>query len=408
MPINLSDASKGAVQRLAAAFASDSQGEVAEALEQTFADYHAQIASDLADQFRAAVASNDAAVLAQRGFRSLTGEEARWYQRAIDALSGPDPKQAFSTIAASDDAAIPTTVIDQVLEDITVEHPLLAAIRLTNTKTLTRWIVSEQDQQMAAWGELESEVVKEIVGAYKVKEIGQNKLSCFACLSIDMLKLGPTFMDAYLRTSLGEAMACALEAAIIDGKGVKGEPVGLMREVGDDVEVNQTTGYPAKAAVAVTDFEPASYGALVAGLAKDDKGRDKKTIASLTLVCNTTDYLTKVMPATTVRRPEGTYANDIFPVPTRVLQSDVVPEGKAVLALLDEYQMFVGGNRGIEYSDEYKFLEDQRVFKTVMYANGVAKYKTTATVLDISGLEPAFYTVKVAQGGAAKMSAKKS
>ena len=70
-------------------------------------------------------------------------------------------------------------------------------------------------------------------------------------------------------------------------------------------------------------------------------------------------------------------------------------DGKAILALLGEYDMFVGGDRGIEYSDDFKFLDDQRVFKVVTYANGIAYDDTTALVLDLSKLEPQYLNVTV-------------
>ena len=57
--------------------------------------------------------------------------------------------------------------------------------------------------------------------------------------------------------------------------------------------------------------------------------------------------------------------------------------------------MFVGGDRGIEYSDDFKFLDDQRVFKVVTYANGIAYDDTTALVLDLSKLEPQYLNVTV-------------
>jgi hypothetical protein len=71
-----------------------------------------------------------------------------------------------------------------------------------------------------------------------------------------------------------------------------------------------------------------------------------------------------------------------------------VTDGEAVLALLGEYDLFAGGDRGIEFSDEVKFIEDQRAFKTVLYAFGKAYDNTSALLLNISNLDPAYITVK--------------
>lgn len=401
MPINLESAPKDSIKRLAAAFATDDGEQVEEALAETFGEVRDGLAAELAERFRQA--DGDRAALSARGFRQLTAAETRYYERFIDAMRSSNPREAFLTMANSDDAALPTTVIEDVLGKVRTDHPLLAAVKTVNTRTLTRWVKAKHTEQLAAWGELDSEVTKEITGAFEVVDLGQGKLSCFAVLSMDMLELGPTFVDAYVREAMAEAMGAALEAAVVNGSGIKGEPVGMMRSVKANVSVNQTTGYPAKTAKKVTDLSPASYGALVAGLVKDESGRRKRSgaLSSLAIVCNSEDYLTKVMPATTVLATNGGYVNGLFPVPTKVVQSEAVPAGKAVLGLLDEYSLFVGGNRGLQYSDEYKFLEDQRIFKMVQYANGRAEDDTSFVVLDISGIDPAYITVKAKTDAAA-------
>ena len=133
----------------------------------------------------------------------------------------------------------------------------------------------------------------------------------------------------------------------------------------------------------------------MAQLAKDERGHVKQSVAGLTLVCNLVDYLTKVMPATTLLNTEGRYVNDLFPVPTRVVTAEVISEGEALLILPDEYDLLVAGNRGIEYSDEVKFFEDQRAAKLVTYAFGKAYDNTSSILLDISKLDPAYITVAV-------------
>ena len=56
----------------------------------------------------------------------------------------------------------------------------------------------------------------------------------------------------------------------------------------------------------------------------------------------------------------------------------------------------MGGNKNgvIEVSDEYKFLEDQTCFKIKQHGTGRALDNTSALLLDISGLEPAYIVVK--------------
>lgn len=393
MTIALNDASTNASKQLMAAFAGDNP----EAIEEALVSFQQSIADDLAVQYKEAVAAGDRAVLAERGFRQLTSAETKFYQRLIEAGKSSNPQQAFTSLTGTDampDDMLPTTIIDQVFKDLEEEHPLLAAINMTNTGMVVRWVRNKHTRQLAAWGNLEASISKEITSAFEVVDIKQGKLSCFAVISIDMLELGPTFLDAYLRRCLVEAMACGLEDGIINGKGIGGEPIGLMKKVSGTV--NTTTGYAAKTAQSVTDFTPATYGALVAQLIKNSNGKLKtgNVLGSLSMIVNAEDYLTKVMPATTLLNTAGSYVNDLFPIPTKVYPSAFVASGKAILCLLNEYDLFVGGNRGIQFSDEYKFLEDQRTFKIVQYAYGQAQDESSAIVLDISKLDPAYVTVK--------------
>ena len=101
------------------------------------------------------------------------------------------------------------------------------------------------------------------------------------------------------------------------------------------------------------------------------------------------------MPATTVQNVYGEYKHNLFPHPTDVVISNFVPEGEAILCMIEEYFMGMGGSKDgiIEYSDEYKFLEDMRYYKIKTFGDGKAYDNTTSLLLDISNLNPAYITV---------------
>lgn len=340
--------------------------------------------------------SADAAVLAQRGYRQLTTQEKKWYQKAINALRSAEPKQAFTAIIGSDNEEdlMPSTIIEDVYKNLRENHPILGAINFQYVGYLTKWILNDHSVQKAVWGPVNSEIVKEITSAFKTVDITQNKLAAYAIIENDMLDLGPTFLDGYIRTCLEEALSAGLVYGIIDGTG-KNEPIGLTRDIHEGVDVSSSTGYPRKTAVAVKGFAPKEYGALVAQLAVNEAGK-AKTFSKVSLVCNLTDYLTKVMPASTVLTPNGTYARDVFPFPTDVYVDNALSTGEAVLFLPEEYTALMGGAKKgvIEVSDEYKFLEDQTALKIKQHGTGRALDNTSALLLDISGLEPAYITVK--------------
>ena len=370
-------------------------GEEAE-IKQAWADFHDSVAEEIKADFLELQETNDSAVLAQRGYRQLTSAEKKWYQKVISALKSVDPKQAFVTILGTDqeEDLMPTTIIEDVFRDLKEEYPLLQAINFQHVGYITKWILNDHATQTAVWGEVTSEIAKEITSSFRTEDINQSKLSAFAVLSVDMLDLGPVFLDRYIRTVLAEALMSGFEQAIVAGTGVK-QPVGLIRDIHEGVSYSSTTGYPAKEAIVVEDFTPVTYGGLVAQLSETERGKKRK-FGSVGLIVNQTDYLTKVMPATTVLNGNGAYVNDLFPFPTTVYVSNAVEDGKAILFLKDEYFLGVGGSKNgvIEYSDEYKFLEDQRVFKVKQFACGRATDNTAALYLDISNLEPAYITVK--------------
>ena len=77
--------------------------------------------------------------------------------------------------------------------------------------------------------------------------------------------------------------------------------------------------------------------------------------------------------------------------------SAAVPNGKAVFGLASRYFMGMGTAKGgkLEYSDEYKFLEDNRVYLIKMYGNGKPLDANAFVYADISGLLPTVQQVYV-------------
>lgn len=383
-----------------------------------WSDFHNSIANQIMDDFAAVQASNDSKILAERGFRQLTTAETNFYQALISALKSPNPQQAFISLidttsnnpdSGKDTSGImPETIIEDVYRNLQDTHPLLSRIGMQYVGYSTKWVVNDATVPAATWGNITDAITKEITGALKVIDVHQNKLSAYCFIEKGMLDLGPTFLDGYIRAILREALAAGLELAVVDGNGVD-QPIGLNRDIHNGVTMNTSTGYPKKTSgqglYTATSFTPAEYGTLVSKLAKTEKGNNRR-FQSVCLLVNMVDYLTKIMPATTAQNADGTYTKDVFPFPTEVIVSNAVSTGEAIMFLPDEYKLFAGGQRSnvIEYSDEYKFIEDLRYFKVKQYATGRAFDNTSAILLNISNLEPFYMTVKVADGSTVEVS----
>nr|DAY89096.1 MAG TPA: major capsid protein [Caudoviricetes sp.] len=375
----------GILQRMSTAIQSNDT----ESFSQAWTDLAETIQSAVLEESKEIIASNDTAVLAQRGVRQLTNEENKYYSKVIEAMRGKDPKQAITLI----DDVMPKTVIDEVFKYLTESHPLLDAITFQNTGAIVQWIMSTSSG-VAGWGELCSTIDDELSGAFSVIELGKYKLSAFIPVCQAMLDLGPVWLDSYVRTLLSEALAVALEAAIVDGDG-NGKPIGMTRALTGAVD----GVYPQKTAVAITALDTTTYGTLLNTLSQAPNNK-RRAISSVLLVVNPADYFTKVFPATTPRTTDGGFSYGVFPFPTTVVQSSAVPSGKAVMGLADRYFMGLGTGTAkggkIEYSDEYKFLEDQRVYKIKLYGNGRPMDENAFILLDITGLVPYVQQVFVA------------
>ncbi len=383
--LNLSNVKqKEAAAALQKAMAGGNENEIQEA----WTGFQQSIADLVKEDFQQSYGKQS--ILAQRGYRQLTAEETKFYQKLIEVGKSHNPKQAYAGALE----IMPETIIEDVYKDLIEEHPLLSRINFVSVKYLTKWILNDHTAQTAVWGEINSEITEEITSGFRTIELAQCKLSAYAIIDKDMLELGPTFLDNYIRTFLKEALLCGLEKAIVDGTG-KNEPIGLTRNISKDVSVTGGV-YPKKEAIKVKDFTPAAYGKLLSKLVKTENERNRK-FAQVTLICNQYDYLLKIMPATTVQNANGTYTNNLFPFPTEVIISNELQDNEAILCLPEEYFMGIGSSKEgvIEYSDDLKFLQDQRVYKIKMHGMGKAYDNTVSILLDISELEAAYLNVVV-------------
>ncbi len=390
-----------------------------EALKTNDAEQVAQAMADMAEGIqneileRAASIANveqlDAQALAARGLRQLTSDEKKYYEALTKAMRSEDPKQALANL----DVTMPETIIEDVFESLKREHPLLAAINFQNTTYVTEWILNKNGKQKAVWGAITAEITKELSGEFEKVNMTLNSLTAFLPVAKSMLDLGAQWLDSYVREVLKDAIYCGLEEAIVAGTGID-MPIGMMK----DLSAARAEGeaYPDKEAVAITKFDAAQYGAVIAKLAVDRNGRPRK-VGAVIMIVNPVDYFNKVMPATTIMRPDGTFANDVLPYPTTIIQSEEVPSGKAVVGIADKYFMGMGTSKDgvIEYDDSYRFLQRERVYAAFLYGNGKAVDNNAFVVLDISALQAASYVVtmateataaaaSVADGGAAAYS----
>jgi hypothetical protein len=158
--------------------------------------------------------------------------------------------------------------------------------------------------------------------------------------------------------------------------------------------------YPRKTAITVTALDQTTFGTILNTLSQGPNSK-RRAIQKIIMVVNPADYFTKVMPATTVRATDGSFTKDVFPFPTEVFSCSSMPQGYAVFGIGSRYFAGLGTSKGgkIEYSDEYKFLEDQRAYLIKLYGDGKPLDANAFVLADISGLAPYVQRVFVTNSG---------
>jgi hypothetical protein len=380
-------------QELHDKFAAALSGTDPEQITDALTQFAVNLQADVVNDFKTYQQTQDSSVLASRGVRQLTAQEKTFYTSFMSALKEhyDNPKMAFTGL---DSTTLPQTVLDNVLSDIQSSFPILSAINFQNVSAITKMIVNKQGMQLATWGPVNSKIATELSGSIATINIELNKLTAFMAVSRDMLDVGPEWMDAYVRAVLAEALGYGLSQGIVAGTG-KDMPIGMTKNLDGSV----TNGvYPDKTPIVITDLSVKTIGGIAATLAQGPNGR-KRPVPSILMVVNPVDYFTLVMPAMTYLNTSGTYINNVLPYPSQVVQDVNVPSNRAIFGLASKYFMGVGkgGSGGqLEYSDEFQFLDDNRVYKIKMYGNGQPLDNNAFVLADISGLTPLKHQVLVA------------
>lgn len=360
------------------------------AMQSAMTDWQNYLSDTILAEANGILGAADSVALANRGIRQLTASEKNFYNRFI--TSAKQEVTAGSVITGIGDA-LPETVIESVFDDLKQNHPLLDAIKFQNTTAITKMVLNKQGAQTATWDELNTPITKQLTGTIEIIQMTLCKLTAYMFVTLDMLDLGPAWVDRYTRETLSEALAAGLETGIVDGNGLK-QPIGMTRNFTGSF--NSSTGYARKTASVVTAFDKETYGSLLSTLAKAPNG-GTRAISEVILIVNPVDYFTKVMPATTVLAPDGTYRNNIFPFPTKVIQSVGIPANHAVIGLADRYFMGMGTAKGgkLDYDDSYKYIEDLRTYKIKLYGTGRPLDDNAFIYLDITNVKDVLPEFKV-------------
>jgi Phage capsid family len=332
------------------------------------------VQSDIMSQVNTQMADN--AVLQSRGQNVLTSEEYKFFNAVVED-GGFKEKET-----------LPVTTQERIFEDLVNDHPLLEKIGVQNLGAVTEFIYSDPDGA-AVWGDLFGDIKGQLNAAFRKEKITQLKLTAFIPLANDMLKLGPVWIERFVRTIIKEAMAVGLERGFITGGGAaKQEPIGLLKIV--DPENGAVTDKPSAGTLT---FEPGrvvinEFRDVVKLLARKlkpdgtDADRPKRIEGKVIMVTNPFDSFDIKANATT-QNANGVYVTNL-PFNPDPAESVFVPQGKVLFFVKGEYLAALGGTEPIKKFDQTMALEDATLYIAKQYATGKPKDKYAAQIYDLA------------------------
>ena len=346
-----------------------------------FASNYKNIVKDIQAKFEELKDEHDEKVLASRGIRRLTNEEEAFYNKIFSNEVGNNPTQGAIAI-------LPKTVFDQVFDDLRAIEPnnLLSLIDLQNTTGAQEWLVSVAESPVGAWGEITDSIKKELSAGFKIFNTNVSKFSAYIPWAKDIIQLGPVWQDAYVRELLTLCIKNGLTIAACSGDGVN-KPFGMAYDF--NIDTKQGTK---KTPVSITKFDRENFANLLATLSKNPIEGETRAVTDLTLICDSATYYKYIYPNEVTETMAGVEINQLASKGVKLCVCPTgLDEGQALLAMPKRYAMLLAGggqNGNVEFSDEYMFLEDKRVYKTKVFANGFLKDVNGAILLDVTKLTP--------------------
>ncbi len=340
---------------------------------EALSNYMEALRTDVADSVKKQVNDEmlDRSILQNRGQNVLTSEETKFYNAVVQ-------EGGFK-----DEDILPVTTQERVFEDLVTEHPLLDALGLQDLGAVTRFITSDPTKAFA-WGPLFGEIKGQVNAAFGEETITQLKLTAFAAVPNDMLELGPTWIERYIRTLLVESYSVGLEYGFVNGKGpASNEPIGLMKDVSANGAVSD------KASSGTLTFAPSQFGETVArelygvvnALSTDAEGNSRKVLNRIVMVVNPVDAIA-VQARNTIQTANGQWVM-AMPYNIQTVESEEVPVGKALFFVKGQYTAAIAGGYKLKKFDQTLAIEDATLYTIKQFANGKPKDNKAALVYDL-------------------------
>lgn len=342
----------------------------AERQEKAFNDFVDYMQADITAKAMAMKeAKEDERVLEARGILTpLTAEEREYFNAVVERKGFDGVEKTF-----------PKTIVNDVLEKIKNDHPLLSRVDVQDTGMLVEFILADPSKAKAFWGPICSDIKQMILEGFKTVDIKHSKLSGFVATCKGMMDLGPAWLAEYVRQTMYEVMSASLEDAVINGTG-KDMPIGMTMKLSGAVDGVHT----AKDKTKIDNFEPTTMAGFRAALA--EAKLDSKGVA---IIVNPVTYWSKVFPNLAFRNAEGTWVIDRLATGEEIIESYAVPVDTIIIGDPKNYLLTISTAIKIERYKETLAIEDMYLDIAKFTGHGIPKNANAFFVADVSAVKGA-------------------
>lgn len=316
----------------------------------------------------------------------LTREDVKGFLERVRTLG----EQGRSVNMA--EVTVPTSLMD-MLRDTVYEHSkMLKRVNYRAVKGNARKNISGTIPE-AVWTEMNG-VLNELELSFSQIEVDGYKVGGFIPVDNDVLKDSDEDLAAIIISSLGKAIAKALDKAIFYGKGGK-QPLGIVTRL---MQTKKPDGYSDKApawkdlhvshVLKATKTGAALFGEIITAFAncKNDYSGGEKFFAM------STKTFAKLMSELLNFNAAGALVsgmNNQMPVIGGDIEIfDFINDGDIIGGYGDLYALIEREGVTISASDQVKFIEDQTVFKGLARYDGCPTIAEGFFVVNINNIAP--------------------
>lgn len=337
----------------------------------------------MADDFKE-IAQEEAQQKAEQKLDELRNSSAgRLCSEEIKFFNAIDTEVGYK-----EEILLPQQTIDRIFEDLVQSHPLLGEIALTNAGLRLKFLKADSSGT-AVWGKIFGEIKGQLDAAFTEETDIQDKLTAFVVVPNDIIEMGPSWVERFVRTQITEAFSYALVLAFVDGDG-KDKPIGLRKDVSENVTVTNGV-YPDKTISGTLTFASPDktikeMTQVMNALSTKENGKRITVDGKVLLICNPSQAWA-LKAQYTIQNANGAFVT-AMPFGIRVVEAEGVPENEVIAFVKGRYDAHMGGGTRVKKFDQTLAMEDCTLYTAKAFFYGKARDNKAALLykLDLTGL----------------------